>query len=198
MAKKDDEQLKKLTKAMEEVQTGKRFQHTLGVEFTAAAMAMRYGLSVYDAQVAGLLHDCAKCLPDEKLIKICTKNNLPISDVEKRNPYLLHGKVGAFLAKSEYGIEDQDVLNAIEWHTTGRPGMSELEKIVFIADYIEPGRKNAPNLEEVRKMAFEDLDRTTIRILQDTLNYLKASDKGEIDPKTMETYEYYQRRKGER
>ena len=198
MAKKDDEQLKKLTKAMEEVQTGKRFQHTLGVEFTAAAMAMKYGLSVYNAQIAGLLHDCAKCLSDEKLIKICTKNNLPVSDVEKRNPYLLHGKAGAFLAKSEYGIDDQDVLNAIEWHTTGRPGMSDLEKIVFIADYIEPGRKNAPNLEEVRKMAFEDLDRTMIRILQDTLNYLKASDKGEIDPKTMETYEYYQRRKGER
>ena len=198
MAKKDDEQLKKLTKAMEEVQTGKRFQHTLGVEFTAAAMAMKYGLSVYNAQIAGLLHDCAKCLSDEKLIKICNKNNLPVSDVEKRNPYLLHGKAGAFLAKSEYGIDDQDVLNAIEWHTTGRPGMSDLEKIVFIADYIEPGRKNAPNLEEVRKMAFEDLDCTMIRILQDTLNYLKASDKGEIDPKTMETYEYYQRRKGER
>lgn len=197
MAKKDDEQIKKLTKAMEEVQTGKRFLHTLGVEYTSAALAMKYGVPVYNAQLAGLLHDCAKCISDEKLIKICEKNNLPVTDVERRNPYLLHGRVGAFLAKEEYKITDKDILNAIEWHTTGRPGMSELEKIVFIADYIEPGRKNASNLDEVRKLAFEDLDLTLIRILHDILQYLKSSDKGEIDPKTLETYEYYQRNKGE-
>ena len=180
---------------MEEVQTGKRFLHTLGVEYTSAALAMKYGVPVYNAQLAGLLHDCAKCISDEKLIKICEKNNLPVTDVERRNPYLLHGRVGAFLAKEEYKITDKDILNAIEWHTTGRPGMSELEKIVFIADYIEPGRKNASNLDEVRILAFEDLDLTLIRILHDILQYLKSSDKGEIDPKTLETYEYYQRNK---
>ncbi|MBR3509530.1 MAG: bis(5'-nucleosyl)-tetraphosphatase (symmetrical) YqeK [Lachnospiraceae bacterium] len=190
MPKKDDDILKKLTNAMEEVQTGKRFQHTLGVEFTAASMAMKYGMPVWQAQLAGLLHDCAKCLSDEKLLKVCNKNNLSVSDIEKRNPYLLHGKVGAFLAKTEYGIEDEDILNAIEWHTTGRPGMSELEKIIFIADYIEPGRKQAPNLTEVRKLAFENLDQAMIKILKDTLEYLKSG-KGEIDPMTLKTYQYY-------
>ena len=191
MPKKDDDILKKLTKAMEEVQTGKRFQHTLGVEFTAAAMAMRYGMPVLQAQLAGLLHDCAKCFSDEKLLKICSKNDLAVSEIEKRNPYLLHGRVGAFLAKTEYGIEDEDILNAIEWHTTGRPGMSELEKIIFIADYIEPGRKQASNLTEVRRLAFEDLDRAIVKILKDILEYLNKSDKGDIDPMTLKTYQYY-------
>lgn len=190
MAKKTDDLIKKLTKAMEEVQTGKRFQHTLGVEFTAAALAMKHDEVLLDAQLAGLLHDCAKCLSDEKLIKICVKNHLDISEVERRNPYLLHGKAGAVLAKSEFGIEDQNILNAIQYHTTGRPGMSKLEKIIFIADYIEPGRKEAPGLPEIRKLAFEDLDKATVRILEDTLAYLKSG-KGEIDPQTNETYQYY-------
>ena len=190
MAKKFDEQLKKLTKAMEEVQTDKRFQHTLGVEFTAAAMAMKFEVPLLDAQIAGLLHDCAKCLSDEKQLKICEKNRISITEVEKRNPYLLHGKVGAFLAKTEYEIDNEDILNAIQWHTTGRPGMSDLEKIIFIADFIEPGRKTAPNLSEIRKIAFEDLDQTMIKILEDTLEYLKG-DGREIDPMTKETYEYF-------
>ena len=190
MAKKTDDLIKKLTKAMEEVQTGKRFQHTLGVEFTAAALAMKHDEVLLDAQLAGLLHDCAKCLSDEKLIKICVKNHLDISEVERRNPYLLHGKAGAVLAKSEFGIEDQNILNAIQYHTTGRPEMSKLEKIIFIADYIEPGRKEAPGLPEIRKLAFEDLDKAMIRILEDTLAYLKSG-KGEIDPQTNETYQYY-------
>ena len=190
MAEKLDDQIKMLCKAMEEVQSGKRYRHTLGVAYTAASLAMRYGSSIKEAMVAGLLHDCAKCLTDEKQLKICDKNGLSVSAVERRNPYLLHGKVGAFLAKTKYEIEDQQILDAIEWHTTGRPQMAELEKIIFIADYIEPGRTTAPNLAVIRKMAFEDLDQALIKILEDTLQYLKDG-KGEIDPMTKKTYEYY-------
>ena len=190
MAKKTDDVIKKLTKAMDEVQTGKRFQHTLGVAFTSAAMAMRFDVPMLDAQIAGLLHDCAKCLSDEKLIKICEKNDISMTEVERKNPYLLHGKVGAFLANTEYEVEDQDILNAITYHTTGRPEMSALEKIVFIADYIEPSRKVQPGLDEVRKLAFMDLDAAVIRILHDTLTYLQGKSV-EIDPMTQETYEYY-------
>lgn len=193
MAKKEDDIFKKLTKAMEEMQSGKRFQHTVGVEYTAAAMAMRFGVDVNSARLAGLLHDCAKPLEDEKLLKICEKYNLPVSEIECRNPYLLHGKVGACLAKEKYEVTDEDVLNAISWHTTGRPGMSDLEKIIFIADYIEPNRKDAPNLQEVRKLAFDDLDKTLIRILKDTMDYLNGG-KREIDPMTLKTYEYYSKR----
>lgn len=183
--------LRKLRRAMEKVQDAKRFEHTLGVEFTAASLAMRYGCDIEDAQTAGLLHDCAKCLSDERRVAICEKNNIPITDLESRNPFLLHAKAGACLAKKKYGVRNPDILNAIRSHTTGRQGMSLLEKIVFIADYIEPSRKHAPNLEEVRKLAFTDLDAALIKILGDTLHYLKTSG-GDIDPVTEQTWRYYE------
>lgn len=188
--KKKPEQLRKLRKEMEKIQDARRFEHTLGVEFTSAALAMRYGASVRDAQTAGLLHDCAKCLTDRERVSICKKNNISMTELEMENPFLLHAKVGAFLAREQYGVTDQDILNAIHNHTTGRPGMSLLEKIVFIADYMEPGRSHAPNLEEIRGMAFADLDRTLLKILGDTLDYLDGGN-GDVDPMTRKTWEYY-------
>ena len=196
MAKKTEDDVRKLTKAMEETLSGKRFQHTLGVAYTAAAMAMKYGVDMKKALVAGLLHDCAKCMSDEKLLKLSEKENIKVTDVERRNPYLLHAKVGAMLANKEYDIDDEEILNAITYHTTGRPGMTDLEKIVFVADYMEPGRDKAPNLEKVRKLAFEDLDEAVRKILKDTLKYLEE-EKGsdfEIDPMTAMTYEYYKKK----
>ena len=182
--------LKELTREMEKVQSPKRFTHTLGVEYTAAALAMRYGENLEKAQLAGLLHDCAKCMDNDKLLVVCEKHHISITEVERRNPYLLHAKVGSFLARKEYKIEDEEILNAILYHTTGHPGMTLLEKIIFTADYIEPGRKQAPNLTEIRKMAFTDLDKAVKKILEDTLDYLKSGE-GEMDPMTEETYQYY-------
>ncbi len=182
--------LRKIRKAMEKNQDSKRYEHTLGVEFTAAALAMRYGESVKNAQLAGLLHDCAKCMSEEKQLSLCEKHNISINEAEKKNPALLHSKVGSFLAMEEYHVYDRDIINAILNHTTGRPCMSLLEKIIFVADYIEPGRKSAPNLEEVREKAFVDLDQTLLQILKDTLDYLHEEG-GVIDPMTAKTYEYY-------
>lgn len=196
MAKKTDDDVRKLTKAMEETLSGKRFQHTLGVAYTAAAMAMKYEVDVKKALIAGLLHDCAKCMSDEKLLKLSEKENIEVTDVERRNPYLLHAKVGAMLASKEYDIDDEEILDAITYHTTGRPGMTDLDKIVFVADYIEPGRDKAPNLAKVRTLAFEDLDGAVRRILKDTLKYLEEEKESdfEIDPMTAKTYEYYQKK----
>ena len=170
--------------------TPKRYQHTLGVEYTAAALAMRYDVPLHDAQLAGLLHDCAKCLPFEENLALCKQNQVSVSEVEYQNPELLHAKAGSVLAQTKYGIEDTNIINAILYHTTGRPEMSLLEKIIFIADYIEPGRKKAPHLAKVRKMAFMDLDKALVQIMQDTLTYLEESD-GVIDPMTRESYLYY-------
>lgn len=181
---------KALRKQMEKVQDEKRYEHTLGVAFTAASLAMRYGADVKQAQVAGLLHDCAKCMTNEERLSICKKHKLEVTPVEKANPFLLHAKVGAFLAKEKYGIQDEEILSAVRCHTTGRPNMTLLEKIVFTADYIEPSRKTAPNLDEVRTMAFQNLDIALCKILSDTLNYLDTVDQ-EIDPMTKETYHYY-------
>lgn len=175
---------------LEKALTPKRYQHTLGVEYTAAALAMRYEIPLADAQLAGLLHDCAKCLPYEEKLSLCKQYQIPISETELQNPELLHAKAGFVLAQTEYQITDTDILNAILYHTTGRPGMSLLEKIIFIADYIEPGRKKAPNLQEVRKLAFIDLDQALIQIMSDTLTYLESNE-GIIDPMTQDSYLYY-------
>lgn len=167
-----------------------RFEHTQGVMYTAAALAMRYGEDLEKAQIAGLLHDCAKCIPDNKKIKICLKNKIPMTEMEQKNAFLLHAKVGAYIAKEKYGVEDEEILSAIESHTTGKPNMTLLEKIIYIADYIEPMRNKAPNLADVRKLAFEDIDLALFKILSDTLSYLKRSPKN-LDPMTLQAYEYY-------
>lgn len=180
--------IKKIRKSMEKTLDHKRFEHTLGVAYTAAALAMRYQVDINKAQTAGLLHDCAKCISDEKKLSICEKHNIQISEIERRNPFLLHAKVGSYIAMNKFNIHDQDIINAILNHTTGRPGMSQLEKIIYVADYIEPGRKSAPNLAEVRKLAFEDFDMALLKILSDVLEYLNDTD---TDPMTQKTYEYY-------
>ena len=171
-----------------------RYNHTLGVMYTAGALAMRYGTDMDRALTAGLLHDCAKCIPNDKKIRMCKKNHIFISPAEYANPSLLHAKLGAYLAKTKYGVEDEEILEAIVWHTTGKPDMRLLDKILYIADYIEPARNQAPNLPQARRLAFEDLDECLFLILRDTLAYLSAS-KAEIDPMTQQTYEFYRAEK---
>lgn len=167
-----------------------RFEHTVGVQYTSACLAMRYGYDIEKANVAGLLHDCAKHLPDKEKLSICKKKKIKVSKAEKKNPGLLHAKLGAVLAKEKYGVKDEEILSAIECHTTGKPDMSLLDKIVFIADYIEPNRDQAPNLSYLRKLAFEDLDACLIEILKQTIDYLVAM-KAEMDTMTIKTYEFY-------
>lgn len=180
----------KIRKAMEKTLSEKRYEHTLGVAYTAIALAMRYDVSIEDAEVAGLLHDCAKEIEDDKAIAYCEKHHIRISESEKANPSLLHAKLGSFIAMNTYHVEDPDIINAILNHTTGRPNMSRLEKIIFVADYIEPGRNKAQNLDGIRKLAFMDLDAALLQILSDTLEYLNQKEKS-IDPMTDKTYQFY-------
>lgn len=183
------EYLKKLRKEMEKELSGKRYEHTLSVAYTATSLAMVHGADTDSALIAGMLHDCAKCFSAKKLISLCQKNHLSISEIELQNPTaLLHAKVGSFLAHEKYGVDNKDILNAIKYHTTGRPDMSKLEKILYIADYIEPGRTHAANLTQIRQIAYQDLDRALLQILEDTLAYLRSTD-GTIDSMTKATYE---------
>ncbi|MDD3279603.1 MAG: bis(5'-nucleosyl)-tetraphosphatase (symmetrical) YqeK [Lachnospiraceae bacterium] len=167
-----------------------RFRHTQGVMYTAAAMAMAHGTDMLQAQTAGLLHDCAKCIPDKKKLDMCRKNMLPVTAFEMENPFLLHAKLGAFLARTKYGVKDKEIENSIIWHTTGTSAMSTLEKLIYIADYIEPGRDRAAHLDVIRKLAFEDLDECMYRILKDTMEYLKSNPKS-MDSATEEAFLYY-------
>ncbi len=186
------EQIQEIKKKLKHKLDKERYQHTLGVMYTASCLAMAHGADMEQAMLAGLLHDCAKCIPNTEKVKLCEKHHLDISHVERENPFLLHSRLGAFLAKSEYGVEDLTILHAIEVHTTGEENMSLLDKIIFVADYIEPHRNKAPNLTEIRNLAFHNLDEAVLRILYDTLHYLNQK-KGAIDKKTQETYEYYQK-----
>lgn len=170
-----------------------RFEHTLGVMYTAGALAMRYGADLESALVAGLLHDCAKCLSAEKKIRLCEKYKLKITESEQKNPGLLHAKLGAHLAAIKYDIENTEITDAIAYHTTGRPEMTLLDKIVYIADFIEPNRNEAPNLPKVRQLAFTDIDECLYVILEDSLAYLKTRHEV-IDPMTEQTYFYYKRK----
>lgn len=180
----------KLEKQLKKKMDDDRYTHTLGVAYTSACLAMRYGYSHEKAYLAGLLHDCAKCIDNNKKLELCEKNHIEVNDVEKGNPFLLHAKLGSFLAKAKYEIDDEEILSAIRWHTTGHPGMTMLEKIVFVADYIEPNRKKQPNLDEVRALCFQDLDKGVKKILSDTLDYLHSK-KDPIDEMTQQTYDYY-------
>jgi len=188
--------MKKIKKYLKKHLTKERYQHTLGVAHTAVAMAMRYNPDTSNAEfikraeTAGLLHDCAKCMDNDKKIKICEKNNIPCSDFEISHPYLLHGKVGAYIAKNKFDILDEDILQAITWHTTGRPEMSLLEKIIFIADYIEPSRNPIPELDVIRQLAFVDIDKAMEKIVSNTLKFLEK--KGNpMDKMTQITYDSY-------
>lgn len=185
-----NEVLTKMARALSLELTQERFEHTMGVMHTAGCLAMRYGEDLNSALIAGLLHDCAKCLSHEEQLRICRENNIEITEIESKKPGLLHAKAGAYLAEKKYCVTDKCILNAIKSHTTGKPAMTLLEKIVYIADYMEPGREVALNLREVRELAFINLDECLYIILRDSLTYLKNTGKP-IDPMTENTFIYY-------
>lgn len=167
-----------------------RYEHTMGVMYTAACLAMAHEADIQKAMLAGLLHDCAKCLPFDESVDLCQQNHVMVSEVEYANPRLIHSKAGAVLAEIKYDVHDPAVLHAIKVHTTGAPNMTTLDKIIFIADYIEPKRDRAPELDYVRKLAFESLDVCLAKILYDTIHFLKGK-RGVIDPATELTFEFY-------
>lgn len=132
-----------------------------------------------------------KVYSKQKKFKICKKHGIELSETEKINPFLIHAKLGVYIAREKYNVEDSEVLSAIRWHTTGCGKMSDLEKIVYIADYIEPGRDKAPNLSLIRKEAFRNLDEGMYYILKDSLSYLASGTKV-MDPATKEAFLYYE------
>jgi len=179
-----------IEKKLEKKLKPSRYTHTIGVAYTAASLAMAHGYPMDVAFIAGLLHDCAKYMSPDELLDFCQKKKIDITTAEKRSPQLLHAKAGAYLAKHEYGIEDEEILHAITVHTTGMPGMSLLDEILFTADYIEPNRDKAKRLTEIRQAAFKDFHLAIQMILSDTIDYLKETGK-DIDETTYRTYEYY-------
>lgn len=151
--------------------TEKRLKHTYSVAEEAVKLAKRYRIDEKKAELAALFHDMARSASEEKLDMYVEQFGLPESLIGNVN--LSHGKVAAEIMRREYNIEDNDIINAVSFHTTGRAGMSTLEKIVFLADAIEP-RRNYPAVDEMRKAAYIDLDEACILSLERTVQYVKS------------------------
>jgi len=182
-----------IRKAIKKELDDARYLHTLGVAYTAECLAMRWGEDIARAYLAGLLHDSAKCIDREERLPLCEKWGLEVSPAEKVNTSLLHAKMGGYLAEKRYNVKDKEVLSAIRFHTTGRPQMSLLEKIVYVADYVEPNRDRAPELRELRKLAFTDIDLAVYRIAEATMAYVRGTVREGIDPMTRMTRDYYKK-----
>ncbi|HJC43366.1 MAG TPA: bis(5'-nucleosyl)-tetraphosphatase (symmetrical) YqeK [Candidatus Mediterraneibacter gallistercoris] len=186
------EELLEIRKDLSKKLKKERFEHTIGVMYTASSLAMCYGEDIQKALTAGLLHDCGKYCSAKDQIKLCRKYDIQLTESELEMPALVHAKLGAYLARHEYKIKDQGILDAITYHTTGRPGMTLLEKIIYIADYIEPNRKIIPGLEEIRGIVFQDIDRAVYLSAKNTVRYLNDGGKA-VDPTTVSTCEYYRK-----
>lgn len=187
-----DERIPAIRKRLKKKLTPERYEHSLSVSYTAVALAMRYGCNLDQAELAGLLHDCARQFDNQTIYEKCLEKGLEITGDEEKNKVLLHAKYGRYMAEYKYGINDPEILSAIEFHTTGRADMSVLEKILYIADYIEPRRYKADNLEYMRKLAFTDLDEALIKIMTGILEYLSETG-ASIDGQTREACKFYER-----
>ncbi|MCR4649544.1 MAG: nicotinate-nucleotide adenylyltransferase [Lachnospiraceae bacterium] len=172
-----------------------RLIHTLGVMDMACKLAKIYNVDNKKATVAALLHDCAKYMDFNEKLAICERNFEELNEFEKQSDSLLHAKAGAWYAYEKYGIKDKEILDAIKFHTTGRPDMNMLEKIIFISDFIEVGRTHSEKLPMYRMIATVDIDLVCMNILKDISDYLNSNEETKklIDPMTEETYKFYKK-----
>lgn len=163
-----------------------RFTHTLGVAYAARVLAEIHGLNVQKAEIAGLLHDCAKCIPIESMRAMAIERSLLPDESLLESSNLLHAPVGAYLARVEYGVSDPEIIQAILYHTTGTPGMSQLDMAVYLADKIEPTRKDYPTLAAVRALAQQSLEKALRLSLEGTIRHVKKGGRSQ-HPATEET-----------
>ncbi|MEG2323261.1 MAG: bis(5'-nucleosyl)-tetraphosphatase (symmetrical) YqeK [Anaerovoracaceae bacterium] len=163
----------------------KRLAHIYGVAATAKVLAVRYGADEKKAETAALFHDMCKGMTTEKLNEYVVKFNLDKKYIDNKN--LSHGKVAGELMKRDFHVYDEDVINAVKYHTTGRKNMSLLEKIIYLSDAIEPER-DYPTVETIRKMAQEDLDKACLTSMNRSIEYIKS--KGDhLDEDTLKAKE---------
>ncbi len=149
----------------------KRYEHVLGVADTAKKLAALNNIDESAAETAGLAHDVAKNMSKDEMYQVMKENDIVLSEVEKRNKSLWHSIIAPIIAKEKLGIEDSEILSSLRWHTTGKEHMTDLEKVIYIADMIEPGR-DFPGVDELRKITFENLDDGVLAGLNTTLKFL--------------------------
>jgi len=166
------ELIEQIKKDLKDILSEKRYTHSIGVMEMAAKLAEIYGADVETAKLAGILHDIAKEMSSEEKLKYVKENNIIINEVERINTPILHGKIGADIAKKKYGINEQ-VQRAIEYHTTTNPNMDLISKIVYVSDKIELNRKSEDyDIKYERELALKDIDKTIIYIIDSNIKSL--------------------------
>jgi len=149
-----------------------RFLHSVGVADCAADLAAHYGADVEKAYLAGLLHDCARTFATVELVSVASGMQLPVTEIEMRTPILLHAAIGAAMLPEQYQIEDEQIRQAICFHTVGGPAMTDLDKIVYLADMIEPGRRY-PGVDELRRLtAIKTLDQVLLAAFNQSIAFV--------------------------
>lgn len=187
---RNEQIIDKINKRLHYILSPERFEHTQGVADEAVKLAEIYGADKQDAFLAGLLHDCAKDYSASQKLKMCKEYNIKLDEVTRKQIDLVHSFLGAEIAKNEFGIDNEDILNAVRYHTTGRAGMSKLEKIIYLADYIEPNRKYFEGIDEIRKLAYKDMDKAVKYSLKHTIDYNKKKNRL-IHPLSLKALEFY-------
>jgi predicted HD superfamily hydrolase involved in NAD metabolism len=171
------------------------FVHSVSTMETAVRIAERFGADVRKCAAAGLLHDCAKGITGSGAIRMCLRNGIRPDDIQKRHTVLLHGCLGRIIARDALGVDDEEILDAIGSHTMGRPAMSMVEKIIFLADYIEPHR-SFTGVGKLRKITYEDPDKAVIYAIDGTIRDILS--KGDLlHPGIIDTRNYYILKRGE-
>ncbi len=180
-----------IKKYLKKVLSEKRYIHTLGVASEAIKLSEHYGIDKHKVYIAGLLHDCAKEFSSNKTKKLCKEYGIQIDDIMKKQLDLVHGFLGAEIAKREFGIEDEDILNAIKYHTTGRKKMTMIEKVIAIADAIEPNRKIDEKIVKIRLLVYENIDEAMFLCLNYKIGFNQQNKNRIVHPLGLEALEYY-------
>jgi predicted HD superfamily hydrolase involved in NAD metabolism len=172
-----------------------RFRHALGVARMAERLALRYGVSTLKARVAGILHDVARLWKADKLFAYATSHGVPVSEVARKAPVLMHAAIGAEIARSEFAFDDADVIGAIAHHTVASAGMSDIEKVLYVADSIEPGR-TFPQRAALEAAAFRSLDEGLFACVRASMDHLTAR-RIAVAQETLDLYDDMMRRYGD-
>ena len=180
---------KQIEKLLKEMLPENRLNHSINVSKCAVKLSEIYNFDIKKAKIAGLVHDCAKYFTDEQVKDYVEKFNIKLDKLEENNLALSHSVIGSYVAKEVFNIKDEEILNAIKYHTTGRENMSLLEKIIYMADLVEEGRK-FPKVEELRELTFSGkLDEALLLSFNNTIKFV-IDNKQLIHPRTVSARNY--------
>lgn len=182
--------LEALQEKLKTMLTPERYKHSLGVMETAEEMARRFGVDETKARLAGLLHDCAKDIDKKEMVPMCQRLGVVLDDVKREQKSLIHADLGAALLEPEFGISDPEIFSAVKYHTLGREGMTDLEKILYLADVIEPYRKPYPGIEDLRRLCKHNLNVAMLFAVERAIDYVCHRHR-KLHSQTLATQQYF-------